>query len=1184
MKFVIYTILFITILFNQEYIGPDDLAGDVGAIRSSYMDGNRVFLKFKNTSELSDWEPGGLDNVSIWPNDGTGTRMVDGIALLVGAKTYILDDQIEATIDTVIVDDLSQINSSNSFHEVYFLQTSYREEMDHNFTNTLDWGFYPAFGYFNSYQDYPAMSDDENTWPSSGWPSVGQQTQWQGYWDGRFGKGVTYADLETYFVINDAMDQEYIDRNDFRYYPRPGKKIQQDASFLPGKDWGGLGLRVEIRGFQWNNPLVRDALFWEYNITNISDFNILETSFGYWVDNAIGSEGTTDDEVGYFNTYLDLSYSWDYDGVGQAGVAPGIMGFAFLESPGISNDEIDNDQDGIIDEKRDNDKGVYVGPTDGIDDVNMFLDFYGLELEDLRDHWSGDEDQDWIQSTFDEDGNCLKVNDDVGLDGVGPGDIAYSGPDIDGTECNGQPDCSPGIGCEPNFGETDVSESDMIGLTTFRLFPVEEHSEQQDETTAWFYNDAVIWEMMSGNQFDQFLGTPANLVEMFASGTFELKKGQTERISMAELHSFDPLTGTPGGDSQEAPALFELKKTVQLIYETDYRFAQPPRMPTLTAESRDGNILLSWDNVSESSRDPFLPEEFQYDFEGYKIYKSTDKYFKDAQIITDGYGSAMFFQPIFQCDKEDGITGFSDITVFGTSYYLGDDTGIKHHFVDEDVVNGRTYYYALVAYDYGLAPTDAIENGIPPSENNAIIELDENEYVISTGINVAEVYAAAPSSGYLNPSLDINDDNIIYGTGDVLPQIVADNQIKPNTRYYLTFETDTQFVDLEDGSFFDRANSIYTTGFSVYECIDLQNGECEESSLSLVYQETGSFNEFGIQNFSGQNFVYNEDVDSYVINDSGVITDIFDGIQITINPSTELNAELSDQFWFELSPQSPQNPQIFIQPWPNVNHRESKIVPWDFDIEFLGDSSYTESGLIGIAHPEIGLYDVQDQEITSIVIGNEDVFSRSYPFVITNSILDETMSLIGIDDDGNGFNPWEDKILVGTSDDQGFWVGTTCEIDFSGVLEESLPSNGDIYSVKFNRPFWSGDYLFFDTGDFGSISDSKLSNEMDKIKVVPNPYVMTNLLEESIYNTDFNQRRKLMFTHLPAQCIIEIYTVSGILVDTIEVNNALDDGVAYWDLLTNESLEVAAGMYIYYVKSLVNNSGNEKIGKFAIIK
>ena len=1178
MNFLLIILIALSAVFSQEYVGPDDLAGDVGAIRSSYMDGNRVFLKFKNTSELSDWEPGGLDNVSIWPNDGTGTRMVDGIALLVGAKTYIVDDQIESTIDTVIVDQISQINGSGSFHEVHFLQTSYREEMDHNFTNTLDWGFYPVFGYFDSYQDYPAMSDDEDTWPSEGWPSVGQETHWEGYWDGRFGKGVTYADLETYFVVNDAMDQEYIDRNDFRYYPRPGEKIQSDASFLPGKDWGGLGLRVEIRGFQWNNPLVRDALFWEYNITNISDHNIMETSFGYWVDNAIGSEGTTDDEVGYFDTYLDLSYSWDYDGVGQAGVTPGIMGFAFLESPGISDDQTDNDQDGIIDEKRDNDKGEQVGPFDGIDNVEMFLEFYDLDYDDLKDHWSGDEDQDWLQSTFDDDGNCLKVNDDVGLDGVGPGDLSYDGPDSDGTECNGQPDCSPGLGCEPNFGETDVSESDMIGLTTFRLFPVEEHSQQQDETTIWFYNDAVLWDIMSDTQFDQFLGTPSNLVELFATGTFELEKGQTERISMAELHSFDPLTGSPGGDSQQAPALFELKKTVQLIYETDYRFAQPPRMPTLTAEPRDGNVLLTWGDVSESSRDPFLPEEYQYDFEGYKIYRSTDKYFKDAQIITDGYGSSMFFQPIFQCDKDDGITGFSDITVFGTSYYLGDDTGIKHHFVDSDVINGRTYYYALVAYDYGLAPTEAIESGIPPSENNAIVELDENEYVISTGINVAEVHTMAPSAGYSNPMLDVNDDQIIYGTGDISADIVADNQIEPNNRYYLIFETDTQFVDIE-GSFFPRPNIIYTDGFAVFECITYENGECIEYNQTPVYQEQGFFDEFGNPEFSGQNFIYNEDIDGYVITQEGATSDVFDGIQLEINTSSELHATLADQFWYE---SITQDPQIFIKPWPNVDHRESRIVPWDLDIYFSNDLSYHQTGLIPIGVN--GIYDTDDVEVTTTIQGDMESISRNYPFYVYNRTLNDTMSLIGIDSNGDGFDPFEDKILVGMADEDGIWLGTTCELDFEGILENSLPSQGDIYSVRFNRPFWSGDYLILETGDEGTIISSDLRDEMDRIRVVPNPYVMTNLLEESIYNTDFNQRRKLMFTHLPAQCIIEIYTTSGILVDTIEVNNSEDDGVAYWDLLTSESLEVAAGMYIYYVKSLVFNNGPEKIGKFAIIK
>ena len=91
MRIILY-ILIISISFSQSYNGPIDPAGDVSAVRNSYMDGNRVYLYFQNTTELSDWAPGGLSDVSIWPNDGTGTRMVDGIALMVGGKVYIEDD------------------------------------------------------------------------------------------------------------------------------------------------------------------------------------------------------------------------------------------------------------------------------------------------------------------------------------------------------------------------------------------------------------------------------------------------------------------------------------------------------------------------------------------------------------------------------------------------------------------------------------------------------------------------------------------------------------------------------------------------------------------------------------------------------------------------------------------------------------------------------------------------------------------------------------------------------------------------------------------------------------------------------------------------------------------------------------------------------------------------------------
>ena len=69
------------------------------------------------------------------------------------------------------------------------------------------------------------------------------------------------------------------------------------------------------------------------------------------------------------------------------------------------------------------------------------------------------------------------------------------------------------------------------------------------------------------------------------------------------------------------------------------------------------------------------------------------------------------------------------------------------------------------------------------------------------------------------------------------------------------------------------------------------------------------------------------------------------------------------------------------------------------------------------------------------------------------------------------------------------------------------------------------------------------------------------------------------------RCTIHIFTVSGVLVDRIQVNNSIDNGQTEWDLLTNEGLEIAAGMYIYHVRSDITGlEGQEKIGKFAVIK
>ena len=102
---------------------------------------------------------------------------------------------------------LSQEELDEFYHTVHFLQTDYREEVDLNPTGEIKWTLYPVSGYFNPLSETPAMSNDDSSWPDA-WPSTGNETKWPGEWDGRFGRGVIYADMETYFVVNDAQDQE----------------------------------------------------------------------------------------------------------------------------------------------------------------------------------------------------------------------------------------------------------------------------------------------------------------------------------------------------------------------------------------------------------------------------------------------------------------------------------------------------------------------------------------------------------------------------------------------------------------------------------------------------------------------------------------------------------------------------------------------------------------------------------------------------------------------------------------------------------------------------------------------------------------------------------------------------------------------------------------------------------------
>jgi hypothetical protein len=1149
-----FILMEISLAFGQGrlYEGPTDPAGDQAAIREAHMSGNRFRQYFTNQGVQGHW--GYLDASRFPANSEQGLELFDSNVMIVGARVYVEQDTIPVTNMNDILS-----RQPGTLDTLYYCLSGHTDHpIDMSPDGLVEWGFQPVFGYFNISGESPAMANSPQTWPPNGWPSQGLERKWPGLWNGRFGP-FKYAEEESYFVMNDAQDQENLQSTlPARYYPRAASNIKigdlnpELITTQLGMPWGGVGTRVAVRGYQWKNPQTQDIVFWEYDVTNISDYDLPEVVFGFLMDLGIGhffGTGDGEDDVGSFNKELNLSFCWDLNGTGYSNYHVGTLGFAFLESPGIPDDGIDNDADGLTDEKRDNKASMIVDPMYGITNLDNFTTYFGVKQEDLRKHWDADEDQDWKDGE-DLNGNGIYdsgeiAGDDVGLDGIMPGESNYTGPDADGTECNHKPDYMEGIGAEPNFAITDVGESDMLGLTSFQLFF--HHYANPDR---WVTHDKTCFLYLANHLLDASYDDPANLNQTFSSGPFPLFKGRTERISMANIATFENIAIL--NDEKIAPVQFERKKAVQVIYEADYRFARPPIMPKLTAIPGDGKVTLTWDSRSDrDTRESLMNGE--NDFEGYKLFKSTERSFSDAEKITNGLGVKSANMWIFQCDVKNNYFGFTDYAyVEGAGYFLGENTGIQHYFVDNEVENGRTYYYYLTAYDRGI-----VAMNIAPSENVATLIVDDAENITYITPNIAIATPRPPVNDFVPSGVEVQTNlEGLAGTGTVSLAVVEANNTKPDHVYKLTFLADTLTTRPRIPEELEYRN----VGFRVYDVTDSNRMVYEENPQHFVRVNILS----DTVKVSGISTVY------YLSNIRPVVSDIFDGIQLTMNNLVKGCA------WDSLN-----------TGWVNgygemnltINKSKMNTFPWQYDIVFTDENNkYTTT------YPGIRLMDANGS-----LIRDKFFKDASFPFYVENKLFTDStgykkLDIVGVDKNGNGtFDLFEDYAVVGFwyKEATARWHTSLFQIDFNGFTEDQLPRPGDVYRVNCVRPFAPFDSVMFRVIPPGE-GGKKLEEDLDKVKVVPNPYLITNSMEPAVRNNALNQRRRLMFTHVPAQCTIKIFTMSGYLVDTIEVNNAADNGIVHWDMLTREGLEIAAGVYLYHIKS--NKTGKEKLDKFAVIK
>jgi hypothetical protein len=1241
--------------------------------RSAYMNANQVRTVFGNWGVIAQPAVGGQRGSWRNPNDG----YIGDVSIFVG----------------------SELTSQNvTFHSVATCpvdRPTVTQDIDPS-TGKF-WTLEPVGGYFAAAPNQSvAVSTQKSTWPEF-WPDKMTDPLdpgWRGKWNGYFGKNKISADEETYFVMDDNNDIRFNFPNNNKW----GVAFKPDST---NSQRNGMGLVVTVRALQWSQFLAKDNIFWLYEISNTGTTTYNKMVFGMLVGTFVGVTSTesgteSSDDWSFYDPTQNITYTGDFKAIhGLPMTNPlwvggtGLVGYAFLESPGNPFDGIDNDGDadssavGIAAPQFTstdfdsvlltvgkkvvliNDdftrtvytiqasdtvlhtRGLTMSIRPGITKVvegNVLADpqgnlsvnqnaydgvdnnFNGLIDENYRLHYhqtkvnpnpphqvlfdilrplrhknyvtgAGTSPYSMIDEArndrIDNNLNWDIKHDDVGIDGLDDGAFG----DRDGLPTSGY-DISfhdTGLPGEPHIDKTDVKESDQIGLTNFSYFVPSGAINLGDKES--------LWARLLPGYFDVPLsivgGVPQNGEDgdfVYGTGYFPLLARSTERFSLALVYG----GGVPGNEGLQADLtdLLTHKETVQKIYDANYQFPQPPDKPTLTAVSGDHRVTLYWDRISEASIDPVLLTK---NFEGYRLYKSTDPGFSDIFTITDGSGEAQGYKWLQEWDLVDGVKGYFQAQgdqyqgSAGFTYYLGADNGLVHSFVDSSVDNGRRYFYALVAYSKGDATT-----GIFPAENTHFVTITSSGQVI-TDQNTVVVLPNSKSAGYIPaPSGVPLVHTVQRGAGSIAYQVTDPTKITGH-KYRV------QFLDTQVDSLTPSGNLLVSLDSTTWTRI---TKSYYVQDLSTVTEQFTSHDTLVVP-FQHRNFIPSTIV---VSNSHGAVVSpsayIVNGVTGTIRgtlPGTLPAGAYSIAYQYYPVYNSP---NILGSPFA-AETKDADV----FDGLQLAFSNVWSTQVIDSLSGWVGTaaYNWSFSPVNSF-LGTLVGYKKpgDYEFQFSSSVIDTSLAYNGLLD--FPATPTYFRVYNRTDstyvkfyyfDVSGYGNGRLAN-DVQVVLTEPNPTGklsptwsayftvynvrpDTIYNlgskdrlvIRTSQPFRNGDIFEF-TPAGPTVSAPSARVDLSRVKVVPNPYVTQSQFELPLNPgiTSGRGTRKMDFIHLPAGATVKIFTARGDYVQTLRQDGNIEDGSVSWDLKTYENLDVAFGVYFYVVESSVGNTA----GKIAIIK
>lgn len=711
----------------------------------------------------------------------------------------------------------------------------------------------------------------------------------------------------------------------------------------------------------------------------------------------------------------------------------------------------------------------------------------------------------------------------------------------------------------------------------------------------WRLNDR--WVTPGGDTTTKcFTGDPV-------TGTGWLNPGENDRRF---LQSTGPFTMNPGDTqiivvaqviargSSNLGSVTSLRSTdalAQRIFDNNFSVpASAPIVPTQVYAPGNGIIYLSWSDTSEKITIPNKLSGGEYKFQGYNIYQvkpGTNGTEESDRVLMATY------------DVIDGVGDISDSvynTFYGTYIYYvvqkGTNNGISRYFVmnrdyinNSNLYNGTQYKVVVTAYYY-----DAL--GGPFSAP----KVNETPITAANIINVVPQNLTAGTTVNYNVGDTISTNQMDLGSMPLVLQPISLLSANYKTIYGGTLANPTWnlFRTYNGASDTIRRNMYFSGGQDTAQTVD---------GFLVITQS---------------------------IKDSGVILDQLDPVALANNKPTYTRTGAwsytpANSQWFT----GPDTTAIKTAKIITNRQFQSRSLGMSFPTSntFRGTvtrvkangSQFTQTGtspiLSGGPLRKIKIVFGENSQAyrygtnTNVLLTDTNLTNTPYQSMVSIPFsayaidpLDSTqgtprqLNVAFVDADNSGtWNPDPTKlggyeftyIMASSYDANPNTNYTTKNPGIGGgangftnmdIMYAWLPrvktvngapltwTNGDVLTVSpyiITKPnFVPGYPIEYSWSVNGTtIGNSSLAkNQLSQIKAFPNPYYAQSSLETDPFN------RFIYFNHLPAVCNIYIYTLDGILVNTINRNNTdPNNSLEQWNLQNFSEIPVASGMYIVYI-------------------